>query len=58
MFGSQSTPKLPRYTHTWVTVVRVAVGPGGRPEVEQHSISWMPATLDIDPLRGRASSRG
>jgi hypothetical protein len=45
VFGSQTTPKLPRYTHTWVTAVRV--GPGQ--PVEQHSISWMPATLDIHP---------
>src|SRR6476646_5636602 len=47
VFGSQTTPKLPRYTHTWVTVVRAA--PGGA--VEHHSISWMPATLDIQPWR-------
>jgi hypothetical protein len=48
IFGAQSTPKIPRFTHTWVTVVRARdVGPGVCPQVEDHSISWMPATLYI-----------
>jgi hypothetical protein len=52
VFGSQSTPKLPRYTHTWVTFVRARSTPGQVPRVlEAHSISWMPATLDIHPWR-------
>src|SRR4051794_16716651 len=50
VFGVQTTPKLPRYTHTWVTFVRVpAPCPGRPPAVEPHSISWMPATLAIRP---------
>jgi hypothetical protein len=50
VFGAQTTPKLPRYTHTWVTFVRVpAPCPGRPPAVEPHSISWMPATLAIRP---------
>jgi hypothetical protein len=48
VFGAQSTPKIPRYTHTWVTAVRARdVGRGVCPAVEHHSISWMPATLYI-----------
>jgi len=48
IFGAQSTPKIPRYTHTWVTVVRAReAGPGACPAIEHHSISWMPATLYI-----------
>jgi hypothetical protein len=48
VFGAQSTPKIPRFTHTWVTAVRVApAAPGCPPAVEHHSISWMPATLFI-----------
>jgi hypothetical protein len=43
VFGSQTTPKVPRFTHSWVTFVRVS--PDGK--IEQHSISWMPATLWI-----------
>jgi hypothetical protein len=50
VFGSQSTPKLPRFTHSWVTFVRTAGTPGQAQQIlEQHSISWMPATLDIRP---------
>lgn len=52
VFGSQTVPKLPRYTHTWVTVVRVPPAEAGRPlRIEPHTISWMPATLDIQPWR-------
>jgi len=53
VFGSQSTPKRAKYTHTWATVVRTVDGPPGTPPVvaETHTISWMPATLDIYPLR-------
>src|SRR4051794_4980508 len=49
VFGSQSHPKLLRYTHTWATFVR-AVGEGPDPSgwaVEQHTISWLPRTLDV-----------
>ena len=49
VFGSQSHPKLLRYTHTWATFVRV-VGEGDDPavlQVEQHTISWLPATLNV-----------
>ncbi|HEX4590529.1 MAG TPA: hypothetical protein VH120_11400 [Gemmataceae bacterium] len=52
VFGSQSQPLRPKYTHSWVTAVRVTdQGPGQPPVVEAHTISWMPATLDIHPLR-------
>jgi hypothetical protein len=46
IFGSQSSPKLLRYTHTWATFIRV-VGEGDDPrsyQVYQHSISWLPAS--------------
>ncbi len=49
IFGSQSSPKLLRYTHTWVTFVRV-VGEGTDPngyQVFQHTISWLPETLNV-----------
>jgi hypothetical protein len=51
VFGSQSHPKQPKYTHTWATIVKVngCDGPGA-PTVEEHTISWMPASLDIQPL--------
>jgi hypothetical protein len=54
IFGSQSSPKKPKYTHTWSTVVKVTgcAGPGA-PTVEEQTISWMPASLDIKPLARR-----
>jgi hypothetical protein len=52
VFGSESTPKVPRYTHTWATVVKTVETPGCAPQVaEVHTISWMPATLQIHPWR-------
>jgi hypothetical protein len=51
VFGSQTTPKVPRYTHTWVTAIRVrCLGPGSPAEVETQTISWMPVTLRIRAL--------
>jgi hypothetical protein len=47
VFGSESTPKVPRYTHTWATFVYLREPPECAFEV--HTISWMPATLDIHP---------
>lgn len=50
IFGSQSTPKRAKYTHSWATVVKV-VGCDGPtlPTIEEQTISWMPASLDIQP---------
>jgi hypothetical protein len=48
VFASQSTPKLPRYTHTWATVVRVRrQGPNRPLEIDCETISWLPASLQI-----------
>ena len=55
VFGSQSSPKLLRYTHTWATFVR-AVGEGPDPNayaLQVHTISWLPATLEVKVLRPR-----
>jgi hypothetical protein len=52
VFGSQSTPKVPRHTHTWATVVRAFASAGrAEPALEVSTISWMPATLEIHPGR-------
>lgn len=52
VFGSQTTPKVPRFTHTWATVVKTVEDPGCAPRVaDVYTISWMPATLDIRPYR-------
>src|SRR3954447_19694336 len=49
IFGSQSSPKLLRYTHTWATFVRV-VGEGDdlrNYQVYPHTISWLPESLTV-----------
>ena len=51
-FGSQSTPRVARGTHTFVAVSRVAASAVG-PVVDTRVISWLPATLAIKPLRFR-----
>ena len=52
VFGSQRATHVPRYTHTWATVVRTREIPDQPCEVvEVDTISWMPATLDIHPWR-------
>lgn len=54
IFGAKSTPMIPRKTHTWATVFRVVEQPDSQPPlVEQHTISWMPVTMDIRPWRFR-----
>lgn len=48
IFGSQSPLKRPKYTHTWATAIKVTDPEFGlKVEVEPHTISWMPKTLDI-----------
>ena len=50
VFGSEATPKLARYTHTWASMVRATFVPGqARPMLEIATISWMPASLEIRP---------
>lgn len=49
LFGAQSMPYRAEFTHTWATVARV--GPAG---VQADTVSWLPATLDIAPLRLRS----
>jgi hypothetical protein len=50
VFGSQSTPKLARWTHTWATLVRVRQQSGREPAIDQITISWLPATLVVHPM--------
>ncbi len=53
IFGSQSSPKRLRDTHTWLTVVK-AVGEGpdlNTYALEAHTISWLPRTLKVKVFR-------
>lgn len=52
VFGSQSSPKALRYTHTWATFVK-AEGEGTDPSaytLSENTISWLPRTLDVRVL--------
>jgi hypothetical protein len=52
IFSSQLPVRIPRFTHTWVTIVKTTELPGAPPQVtDVHTISWMPATLRIRPFR-------
>jgi hypothetical protein len=54
VFGSESTPKRPKYTHTWASVAKVTgCGLQDTPAVAEDTISWMPASLVIRPLSFR-----
>jgi hypothetical protein len=53
VFGSESSPKRAKYTHTWATMVRVREAAGAAPTIEEFTISWMPATLDIQAFSRR-----
>jgi hypothetical protein len=48
IFAWQQDPNAPRFAHTFASFLKAA-GPVDSPDakVEVHTISWMPATLDI-----------
>jgi hypothetical protein len=54
MFGAQTVPGNPDYSHTWATFVRVC-WPGNGPcpvnaTLEAHTISWLPANMVVRVL--------
>jgi hypothetical protein len=49
MFGAQRDAIQLRYTHTFATFIR-ARGCGTSYQLEVHTISWLPATLDVRPF--------
>jgi hypothetical protein len=53
VFGAQTHPKIPRFTHTFCTLVKVEEPPPGCRDVriDARTISWLPLTLKIKPLR-------
>src|SRR5437870_1279276 len=54
LFGSQDQSRRPKYTHTWATIVRAISRPGAtEPVLDEHTISWLPAKMDITPLNLR-----
>lgn len=52
IFGAQSTPKVPRYTHTWLTAVKTYEKPGEAPTIRDvQTISWGPSAGVVRLLR-------
>jgi hypothetical protein len=53
IFGAQTHPKIPRYTHTFCTIVRVADPLPGCTDfrMEAYTISWLPRTMIVHPYR-------
>lgn len=47
VFASQSMPKTPKYSHTWAVMIYQRAGT----IVDVSTISWMPADLQIKPMR-------
>lgn len=50
LFGGQGDLLRPRTAHTWATFIRTTPNPDGTTAVEAHTISWLPATLNIRPF--------
>lgn len=42
LFASQTKPRVPRYTHSWATMVKVTQQEGAEPNIETQTISWLP----------------
>lgn len=55
VFGSGSNPLRAKRTHTFATFTHVTETLAG-PLVENHTISWMPATLNIRPFAVRSEA--
>jgi hypothetical protein len=51
LFGGQGNFLRPRTAHTWATYVRADPCPDGTVRLDPFTISWLPATLDVRPLK-------
>jgi hypothetical protein len=56
VYGAQSIPQRPKYSHSWATFVRVPDGSAGSPPaapqaLEIFTISWMPCKIELTPNR-------
>lgn len=48
VFGAQKEPNKPKYAHTFGTFVKVLdSGPCSTMHMESHTISWLPATMEV-----------
>jgi hypothetical protein len=60
VFGSQTTPKRARNTHTWATIVKATPGKDDPDafDLTSHTISWLPRTLNVRVLALRPECGG
>jgi hypothetical protein len=54
LFGGQSVPFVPRTAHTFATYVKATPGANGALDLEQVTISWLPESGPVQPLRIRS----
>ena len=54
LFGGQSVPYRPRTAHTWATFAKATPMVNGQLAVESVTISWLPASGVVRPLRLRS----
>jgi hypothetical protein len=47
LFASQATPRVPARSHTWATAVKVTQVPNAEPQIETHTISWLPDSMNV-----------
>jgi hypothetical protein len=55
VFSAQNSTNSPRAAHTWATFIK-ASGAGAFPrdyKIESHTISWLPASMAVVPVRLR-----
>ncbi|MFL5341173.1 MAG: hypothetical protein ACJ8F7_13580 [Gemmataceae bacterium] len=56
VFGAESKPQRPKFSHSWATFVRLPAseGPSLAPTpIESFTISWLPQVVVLHPLRLR-----
>lgn len=54
LFGGQSIPFRARTAHTWATFVKATPTADGTVAIEQVTISWLPASGPVQPLKLRS----
>jgi hypothetical protein len=51
LFSQDRDPPAPRFSHTYAAFVHARTRGGARKVLETHTISWLPASLDVRLLR-------
>ena len=53
VWAYQNKPNLPRDTHSFATFVKVTRPPGEPAQIEHHTLSWLPVSMEVRALRPR-----